>query len=188
MGTLENEEASPQISVPVDRSGGTRPCPVARLLRSVPAPRDMHLRPHASFFWHVRIAAGGLLLVLAVAGRAAQARTAAAWPPAPPDTTAPELGLGGFVLDETFSVVGGAFYSAFYNAWTEPDEAALYTVRVREEPTHQFGAHVRVDVDDTTIFQTFLRPNARRTAQAARQAARRTRFYVKEVYEPREVY
>ena len=126
--------------------------------------------------------------MLAVAGRAAQARTAAAPPPAPPDTTAPELGLGGFVLDETFSVVGSNFYGAFYSTWTEPDEAALYTVRVREEPTPQFGAHVMVEVDDTTIFQTFLRPNAQRTAQAARQAARRTRFYVNEVYEPREVY
>ncbi len=104
------------------------------------------------------------------------------------DTSDVPIGLGGFVLDETFSVVGSNFYGAFYNAWTEPDDAALYTVRVREEPTPQFGARVIVEVDDTMIFQAFLRPNAHRTAQAARQAARRTRFYVKEVYEPREVY
>jgi hypothetical protein len=104
------------------------------------------------------------------------------------DTTDDGVGIGGFVLNETFSVVGRNFYDAFYGAWTEPDDASLYTVYVREEPTPQFGARVIVEVGDTKIFQTFLRPNARRTTKAARQAAQRTELYVREYHEPRDVY
>jgi hypothetical protein len=104
------------------------------------------------------------------------------------DTTDDGVGIGGFVLNETFSVVGRNFYDAFYGAWTEPDDASLYTVYVREEPTPQFGARVIVEVGDTKIFQTFLRPNARRTKKAGQQAAQRAQFYVREYYEPREVY
>jgi Curli assembly protein CsgE. len=85
-------------------------------------------------------------------------------------------------------VVGSNFYSAFYDAWTEPDDASLYTVYVREEPTPQFGARVIVEVGDTPIFQTFLRPNARRTEKAGQQAAQRARLYVRKYHEPREVY
>jgi hypothetical protein len=108
--------------------------------------------------------------------------------PAEVDTTDDGVGIGGFVLNETFSVVGRNFYDAFYGAWTEPDDASLYTVYVREEPTPQFGARVIVEVGDTKIFQTFLRPNARRTEEAGQKAAQRARFYVREYYEPREVY
>lgn len=104
------------------------------------------------------------------------------------DTTDGRLGIGGFVLDETFSVVGSNFYSAFYSAWSEPEDASLYTVHVREVPTPQFGARVVVEIGDVTIFQSFLRPNARRTRKAAQQAAQRARVYVKEYHEPRDVY
>lgn len=106
----------------------------------------------------------------------------------PPDTSDKRLGIGGFVLDETFSVVGSKFYDAFYDAWTEPEGASLYTVRVREEPTPQFGARLIVEVGGTKVFQTFLRPNARRTKEAVQQATQRTELYVREYYEPRDVY
>ena len=123
-------------------------------------------------------------------GSAVEARMQEVQRPSPAlaDTSDEGLGIGGFVLNETFSVVGSNFYDAFYDAWTEPDDASLYTVYVREEPTPQFGARVVVEVGDTKIFQTFLRPNARRTKKAGRQAAQRAQFYVREYYEPREVY
>lgn len=104
------------------------------------------------------------------------------------DTTDDELGIGGFVLNETFSVVGSNFYDAFYSAWTKPEGASLYRVYVREEPTPQFGARVVVEVGDTVIFRAFLRPNARQTQKAAQRAARRTLLYIREYHEPRDVY
>lgn len=99
-----------------------------------------------------------------------------------------DVTTGGFVMNETFSVIGNDFYSAFYGAWSEPEEAGLYTVYVREKPSPQFGARLSVEVDDTQIFRTFLRPNNRKIRQAAQQAAERAQVYVTEYHEPREVY
>lgn len=104
------------------------------------------------------------------------------------DTTDEGLGIGGFVLNETFSVVGDNFYSAFYNAWSEPDDASLYTLHVREEPTPQFGARVVVEVGDAVVFRTFLRPNLLRTRRAAEQAAQRAQLYIREYHQPRQIY
>jgi hypothetical protein len=98
------------------------------------------------------------------------------------------VGIGGFVMNETFSVVGNDFYTAFYSAWSEPEEAGLYTVAVQEEPSPQFGARLTVHVDDTTIFRTFLRPNNRKIRKAAQTAAERARVYITKYYEPRHVY
>ena len=98
------------------------------------------------------------------------------------------VGVGGFVMNETFSVVGNDFYAAFYGAWSEPEDASLYTVSVREEPSPQFGARLTVEVGDTVIFRTFLRPNNRKIQNAAQRAARRAQVYVKKYHEPREVY
>lgn len=95
---------------------------------------------------------------------------------------------GGFVMNETFSVVGNDFYTAFYGAWSEPNETFLYTVRVREEPAPQFGARLSVEISDTVIYRTFLRPNPQKIQKAARQAAQRAQVYLKKYYEPREVY
>jgi len=98
------------------------------------------------------------------------------------------VGIGGFVMNETFSVVGNDFYGAFYGAWSEPEDASLYTVSVREEPSPQFGARLTVEVGDTMIFRTFLRPNNRKIQKAAQRAAQRAHIYVKKYHEPRDVY
>lgn len=98
------------------------------------------------------------------------------------------VAIGGFVMNETFSVVGNDFYTAFYSAWSEPADATLYTVYVREEPSPQFGARLSVEVGDRTLFRTFLRPNNRKIQKAAQRAARRAHIYVKRYHEPREVY
>lgn len=98
------------------------------------------------------------------------------------------VGIGGFVMDETFSVVGSDFYSAFYDAWSEPEDAKMFTVHVSEEPSPQFGARLAVKVDDTMIYRTFLRPNNRKIQQAAQTAAQRAQIYLKRHHEPREIY
>jgi hypothetical protein len=96
--------------------------------------------------------------------------------------------IGGFVMNETFSVVGSDFYAAFYGAWSEPEGAEMYTVAVREEPAPRFGARLRVDIGDTVIFRTFLRPNNRKIRRAAQRAVRRAQVYLKKHHEPRSVY
>jgi len=98
------------------------------------------------------------------------------------------LTIGGFVMNETFSVVGSDFYAAFYSAWSEPESAEMYTVAVREEPAPRFGARLSVEIGDTVVFQTFLRPNNQKIQRGARQAVRRAQIYLKKHHEPREVY
>ncbi len=119
----------------------------------------------------------------------ARQRGGASQPDGSPDrASARGVGVGGFVMNETFSVVGDDFYTAFYGAWSEPEEVGLYTVAVQEEPSPQFGARLAVHVDDTTIFRTFLRPNNRKIQDAAQRAAQRAHIYLKKYHEPREVY
>jgi len=98
------------------------------------------------------------------------------------------LTIGGFVMNETFSVVGSDFYAAFYGAWSEPENAEMYTVTVREEPAPRFGARLTVEVGDTVLFRTFLRPNNQKIQRAAQRAVRRTQVYLEKHHEPREVY
>lgn len=98
------------------------------------------------------------------------------------------LSVGGFVMNETFSVIGSDFYTAFYSAWSEPEGAEMYTVNVHEEPAPQFGARLRVEISDTVIFQTFLRPNNQKIQQAAEQAVQRAQLYIEKYHEPRENY
>lgn len=98
------------------------------------------------------------------------------------------IAIGGFVMDETFSVIGNDFYTAFYSAWSEPEDAEMYTVSVLEEPAPQFGARLRVEISDDVIFQTFLRPNNQKIEQAAQQAVQRAQTYLEKYHEPREVY
>jgi len=107
---------------------------------------------------------------------------------ADPEPASDALTIGGFVMNETFSVVGSDFYAAFYSTWSEPESAEMYTVSVREEPAPRFGARLTVEIGDTVIFRTFLRPNNQKIQRAARQAVRRAQIYLKKHYEPREVY
>ena len=99
-----------------------------------------------------------------------------------------DVHLGGFVMNETFSVIGNDFYTAFYGAWSEPEGVSMYTVFVDEEPAPRFGARIRVKVDDTLLYQAFLRPNNGKIRRAARQAVRRAQLYLQKYHEPRTVY
>jgi len=99
-----------------------------------------------------------------------------------------DVHLGGFVMNETFSVIGNDFYTAFYGAWSEPEGVSMYTVFVDEEPAPRFGARIRVKVDDTLLYQAFLRPNNGKIRRAARQAVGRVQLYLRKYHEPRTVY
>jgi hypothetical protein len=100
------------------------------------------------------------------------------------------IAVGGLVADETFSVVGARFSRAFHDLWSPPEEAANanYTVRIQENPVPRFGAQLLVDIQGTTLYQGYLRPNRQQIEQAARTAVKRAALYLKKYYEPREVY
>jgi hypothetical protein len=98
------------------------------------------------------------------------------------------ISVAGLIIDRTHSVIGRDFQDAFNDHWTEPEDVSSFTIRIDEQPLPQFGSKIQVSVEGTTLFQAQLRPEYQRIRKAARQAAARTRYYLQEFYEPREVY
>ncbi len=98
------------------------------------------------------------------------------------------ISVAGLIIDRTHSVIGRDFQDAFNDHWTEPEGVSSFTIRIDEQPLPQFGSKIQVSVEGTTLFQAQLRPDYQRIRKAARQAAARTRYYLQEFYEPREVY
>ncbi|MCS4040883.1 curli production assembly/transport protein CsgE [Salinibacter ruber] len=98
------------------------------------------------------------------------------------------ISVAGLIIDRTHSVIGRDFQDAFNDHWTEPEGVSSFTIRIDEQPLPQFGSKIQVSVEGTTLFQAQLRPEYQRIRKAARQAAARTRYYLQEFYEPREVY
>jgi hypothetical protein len=98
--------------------------------------------------------------------------------------------IGGLIVNETFSVIGARFARAFNDTWAEPEgvQDLGYTLTLGENPAPRRGAQVFVEVEGTTLFQGYLRPNRRQIQQAARRAVRRATLYLQKYYEPREVY
>lgn len=99
-----------------------------------------------------------------------------------------EVTIGGFVMNETRSVIGRDFYDAFYDHWDAPKEATNFMVRVDEQPVPRFGTRVIVRVEDTEVFQSHLKPRARKIEKAARQAASQADLYLRKYHRPRKVY
>jgi hypothetical protein len=96
--------------------------------------------------------------------------------------------LGGIVVDETFSVIGRDFYDTFYRRWEDPDDAANFTISIRERPQPRRSTQVSVTVEERVVFRSQLRPRPRTIQRAAQQAVARATLYLKKYYEPREVY
>lgn len=133
---------------------------------------------------------------LASAGRAgggglATAATGATSPSADSEDVAPDgVIIGGLIVNETFSVIGARFAQAFNDKWAEPEGVKNigYTITLGENPAPRRGAQVFVDVEGTTLFQAYLRPNRRQVQGAAQRAVQRATLYLQKYYEPREVY
>ena len=78
--------------------------------------------------------------------------------------------LGGLLLDETVTVLGHEFFSAYADAWRELDGDQRYSVTIFEIPTARFGSTIRVQAQGRIVYQALLKPN--------RDAARDTAFAV----------
>jgi len=106
------------------------------------------------------------------------------------ETTPNGVSIGGLTVNETFSVIGARFARAFTDRWTEPEDVQDlgYTITLGENPAPRRGAEVFVEVEGTTLFQTYLLPNRRQIQQATQKAVRRVTLYLQKYYEPREVY
>lgn len=106
------------------------------------------------------------------------------------DATSDGVGIGGFVSNETFSVIGSRFAQAFNDKWSEPKGVRDlgYTITLGENPAPRLGAQVFVKVEGTMLSQAYLRPNRRQIQQAAQQAVQRATLYLQKYYQPREVY
>jgi hypothetical protein len=61
-------------------------------------------------------------------------------------------------------------------------------VRIREQYTPSLGSVISVEVNGVAIYQGYLQPNFDEVEQAARQARSRTVRYLRQRYQPREVY
>ena len=98
------------------------------------------------------------------------------------------ISVAGLIIDRTHSVIGRDFKDAFHNHWSKPEDASSFTILIAERPLPQFGSQIRVSVGETAVYQGQLRPGYRQIEKAAQRAAARARYYLREFYEPREVY
>ena len=96
--------------------------------------------------------------------------------------------LDGIVINETSSTIGSDFYDVFYSRWQAPQGTSNFTVRIREQYTPSLGSVISVEVNGVAIYQGYLQPNFDEVEQAARQARSRTVRYLRQRYQPREVY
>lgn len=96
--------------------------------------------------------------------------------------------VGGMVLNETTSSMGRRFYEVFYDRWEKPETVSNFAVRILERFAPGRRSLVEVQVDDETLFRTYLEPNDEQIRTAALRALTRTKRYLNEHYQPREVY
>ncbi len=80
-----------------------------------------------------------------------------------------DIGLGGLVVDETFSKVGHDFYDFFYSNWESPKNVKDYTITISEKPLPQLGAQITIKVNDTPVFQRFIQPRYELIQEMAQQ-------------------
>jgi curli production assembly/transport component CsgE len=75
--------------------------------------------------------------------------------------------VGGLLLDQTVTVLGHEFFSAYADAWRELDADQRYSVTIDEIPTARFGSTMRVQAQGRVVYQSLLKPNR----EAARETA-----------------
>ena len=80
-----------------------------------------------------------------------------------------DIGLGGLVVDETFSKVGHDFYDFFYSNWESPKNVKDYTITISEKPLPQLGTQITIKVNDTPVFQRFVQPRYELIQEMAQQ-------------------
>jgi curli production assembly/transport component CsgE len=69
-----------------------------------------------------------------------------------------QLEIDGLIIDETKTKIGRDFYDVFFTSWQRPQEIKGYTIYIYEMAHPRFGSWIWIDVDETTIYQTVLRP------------------------------
>jgi len=80
-----------------------------------------------------------------------------------------DIGLGGLVVDETFSKIGHDFYDLFYSNWESPKNVKDYTITISEKPLPQLGTQITISVNDTPVFQRFIQPRYELIQEMAQQ-------------------
>ncbi|MFW5872821.1 MAG: CsgE family curli-type amyloid fiber assembly protein, partial [bacterium] len=65
----------------------------------------------------------------------------------------------GLLFDETITKVGKDFYDMFYNKWQFPETNESFFITFSERPMPGLGTRVTITIDDTQIFQQFVKPN-----------------------------
>ncbi len=80
-----------------------------------------------------------------------------------------DIGLGGLVVDETFSKIGHDFYDLFYSQWESPKNVNDYTITISEKPLPQLGTQITILVNDTPVFRKFIQPRYELIQEMAQQ-------------------
>ena len=80
-----------------------------------------------------------------------------------------DIGLGGLVVDETFSKIGHDFYNFFYSNWGSPKNVNDYTITISEKPLPELGARITIKINDTPVFQRFIQPRYEVIEEMAQQ-------------------
>ena len=80
------------------------------------------------------------------------------------------LNLGGLILDETRSKVGGDFYRLFYNHWETPEDVENATITISERTIPSTGVVISIKIERQLVFQRQIEPRYYAIEQTAKQA------------------
>jgi curli production assembly/transport component CsgE len=84
--------------------------------------------------------------------------------------------MDGILVNQTITVAGQAFHSAFAAAWSDKPEIAGYGLAIRERPSARRGTTIEVEHANHVVFRAWLPPARSQIRPLAEQA-------VEQVYE-----
>jgi curli production assembly/transport component CsgE len=84
--------------------------------------------------------------------------------------------MDGLLVNQTITVAGQAFHSAFAAAWSDKPEMPGYGLAIRERPSARRGTAIEVEHANHVVFRAWLPPARSQIRPLAEQA-------VEQVYE-----
>ncbi len=82
-----------------------------------------------------------------------------------------ERAYDGVVVNQTVTLVGHDFYTAFVAAWRDKPLSERYALTIGERPSPRLGSQVWVEFSRRRVYQTVLPPARARIGAIAEEAA-----------------
>ncbi len=87
--------------------------------------------------------------------------------------------IAGLIIEETMTKIGYEFYEYFYLQWKPPQEVRKhYNILITEKAGSTWGSLVEVNVGETTVWSSMIKPGSEEIEEAAKQAVEAAKEYL----------